>query len=176
MKHIIISTVVIAVSLLFSACGGANLEGSWKVDPSSFEIVLGEGFPKDWRGYVDKAKEEAKSERTKKESDNVTLVLKPNGIAEIQDLEHPEDTIAFNWKQSGSVLNLNGEIENENFNVNLDIMGSSNDDVTLGLTGESILKQVRTEKPELLENEFLKMLNLDNMAKGTQLSIKMVRV
>lgn len=173
MKRIIISAVLISIALLLNSCGGTNLEGTWKFDPSSVDLVLGEGFPETWKKYVEDAKTEVKSEKSKEEADNISLELLSDGTAIIKDKEHPEDDAKFNWKKSGNVLNFNGEIENEKFNINLDVIESSANEVTIGFTGESLLDQIKKEKPELLENEYLGMLDLDKLTKGAKVSIKM---
>lgn len=172
MKRIIISAVLISIALFLNSCGGASLEGTWKVDPTSLDLVLGEGFPEEMKQGVEDAKKEATSADAKEEADKVTLELLADGKALLKHVDHADETQEFNWKQSGKVLNLNGEIDGEKFNINLDIISSSANEVTIGFTGESLLEQVKAERPDLIE-QVPAMIDLDKMVKGAKVSIKM---
>lgn len=173
MKNFIISSVLIALVMLMSSCGSSSIEGSWKIDPSSLDLVVGDGFPSEYKSYIEEAKNNSSNPEVIEEADKVTLQLLANGVAKINDLSHPEDSVSFNWKQTGDILNLNGEIEGEKFNVNLNLFSTSADELTIGLTGESMLEQVKTERPELLEFPMVQMLDLDKIVKGSKFSIKM---
>lgn len=174
MKRIIISAVLISIALFLNSCGGANLEGTWKFDPTSVDLVLGEGFPEEMKQGVEEAKKEATSAEAKEEADKMTLELLADGKAIVKHSEHTDDTKEFNWKKSGNVLNFNGEIEGEKFNINLDIIESSANEVTIGFTGESLLEQVKAERPELID-QIPPMLDVEKLVKGAKVSIKMVK-
>lgn len=174
MKKVIISSVLIALVLLMSSCGAKSIEGSWKVDPASFDLVLGEGFPEEFKANVESAKKEASSENTIGEAKKVTLELLEGGVAKLKHEDHADDTQEFHWKQNGDVLNLNGDIDGEKFNANLDIIASSADEVTLGLTGESLLKQMKAERPELME-QIPPMIDVNKLVEGAKVSVKMKR-
>ncbi len=173
MKRVIISSVFIAIVMLLTSCGGAaSIEGTWKVDPSSLDLVLGDGFPEEMKQSVEAAKAEAKSDKASNEMDKITLELNEGGVAMLKHADHAEDTQEFKWEQKGDVLNLNGEIDGEKFNANLDIMSASADEVTIGLTGESLLEQVKKERPEMME-QIPPMFDVEKMVKGAKVSIKM---
>lgn len=173
MKKIIISSVFVALIMLMSSCGSSSIQGTWKVDPSSLDLVLGEGFPEQMKLGVEEMKKEATSERTKSEADKVTLELLEGGVAKLKYADADERTQEFKWSQNGNVLNLNGEVDGEKFNANLDIMESSANEVMIGITGESLLEQIKAEQPELLENQMMKMLDLDKIVTGSKVSVKM---
>ena len=175
MKRIIISIVLITIALFLNSCGEANLEGTWKFDPSSADLVLGEDFPEEFKQYVEKAKEEAKSEKTKEEASNFSLELLADGTGIVKDKEHPEDETKFNWKKTGDILNLNGEIEGQKFNANINIFEVSGDEMTVGFTGEALLEQVKTEMPEALQHPMVQAMDLEKLTKGAKVSIKMVK-
>lgn len=172
MKRVIISSVLIALVMFMSSCGGSSIEGNWKIDPSSLDLVLGEGFPEEMKQGVEEAKKEATSAKSKEEADKVTLELLADGKALLKHAEHADETQEFHWKQSGSVLNLNGEVEGEKFNINLDIISSSSNEVTIGFTGESLLEQVKAERPELIE-QIPAMFDINKLVEGAKVSIKM---
>jgi hypothetical protein len=172
MKKIIISSVLIALVMFMSSCGSSSIEGTWKLDPTSLDLVLGEGFPEEMKQNVEEAKKEATSAQSKEEADKVTLELLADGKALLKHAEHADETQEFNWKQTGKVLNLNGEVEGEKFNVNLDIISSSANEVTIGFTGESLLEQVKAERPELIE-QIPAMFDLKKLVEGAKVSIKM---
>lgn len=172
MKKIMISSVLVALVMFMSSCGSSSIQGTWKVDPSSLDLVLGEGFPEEFKEGVEEAKKEATSEKSKSEADKITLELLEGGIAKLKHVDHADDTQEFNWKQDGSVLNLNGEIDGEKFNVNLDVIASSADEVTVGFTGESLLEQVKAERPEMME-QIPPMFDVEKLVKGAKVSIKM---
>jgi hypothetical protein len=172
MKKVIISSVLIALVLLMSSCGSKSIQGTWKVDPSSLDLVLGEGFPEEMKKGVEETKVEVKSEKAQKELDKITLELLEGGVAKLKHADHAEDTQEFHWKQNGDVLNLNGEIDGEKFNANLNILKSSADEVTIGLTGESLLEQVKAERPELME-QIPAMFDVKKLVEGAKVSISM---
>ena len=172
MKKIIISSVLVALVLLMSSCGSSSIQGTWKVDPSSLDLVLGAGFPEEMKQGVEEAKKEANSDKAKSELDKITLELLEGGVAKLKHADHADDTQEFKWKQNGNVLNLNGEIEGEKFNANLDIMEASASEVTIGITGESLLEQVKAERPEMME-QIPPMFDVNKLVEGAKVSIKM---
>lgn len=172
MKKVIISSVFIALIMLMSSCGAKSIEGAWKIDPSSLDLVLGEGFPEEFKANIESAKKEANSEKAIGEAKKITLELLADGKAKLMHADHSDDTQEFSWKQDGSVLNLNGEIDGEKFNANLDIIESSADEITIGLTGESLLKQMKEERPELME-QIPSMIDVNKLVEGAKVSVKM---
>ncbi len=172
MKKVIISSVLIALVLLMSSCGSKSIQGTWKIDPSSLDLVLGAGFPEEMKKGVEEAKIEAKSEKAQKELDKITLELLEGGVAKLKHADHADETQEFNWKQNGNVLNLNGEIDGEKFNANLDILESSANEVKIGFTGESLLEQVKAERPELME-QIPSMFDVKKLVEGAKVSISM---
>ena len=158
-----------------SSCKGENIEGTWKVDPTSVNLVLGEGFPNFLKANVNKVMEEAQSEDYKNESEKITLNLMPGGKAVLSHQDEPEDNIEFTWKQKGKTLNLKGEHEENKFNITLDILESSQTELKIGFKGESILKQIRETNPKLLD-EIPSLLDLDQLVKGGSVSIVVKRV
>lgn len=175
MKKIIISSVFIALVLLMSSCGGASIEGTWKVDPTSLDLVLGAGFPEEMKQGVEEAKNQATSADAKEEADKMTLELLADGKAKIKHTEHTDENHEFNWTKTGKVLNLNGEIDGEKFNINLDIISSSANEMTIGFTGESLLAQVKAERPEIIE-QIPAMFDLNKLVEGAKVSVKLVKV
>jgi len=177
MKNII-TVLLVTVALFMSSCKGENIEGTWKVDPTTIDLVLGEGFPKFMKVYVNKALAEANSEDYKNESEKITLNLMPDGTAILSHIDEPEDDIEFTWKQKGKTLNFKGEHEEEKFNINLDILETSKTELKIGFTGESILKQIKETKPDLLKDaaENFGAIDLNKLVKGGSLSIVIKRV
>lgn len=174
MKNII-TVLLVASTLLITSCKGENIEGKWKVDPSTIDLVLGEGFPDFMKAGVNEAMKEAKSDENKSESEKITLNLMPNGKAILSHEDAPEDDIEFTWEQKGKSLHLKGKHEEEKFDITLDILETSKSEVKVGFKGESILKQIRTTNPELLK-DVPAVFNLDELVKGGSVSVLIKRV
>ncbi len=174
MKNII-TVLLIATTLFMSSCKGESIEGTWKVDPTTIDLVLGEGFPTFMKAGVNEAMKEAKSDESKSESEKITLNLMPNGEAILSHEDNIEDNIKFTWEQKGELLHFKGEHEDEKFDITLDILETSKSELKIGFKGESILKQIRETNPKLLK-DVPGVLNLDELVKGGSVSVIVKRV
>ena len=174
MKKVILTLLVGSLIFLLNACGGEKIEGEWKIDPSSFDIVLGEGFPDEMKAAVEQVKVESKKAETKEEFDKAIIEFKPDGTAILKDADNPEESEEIHWEKKGDKIRFKGEIEGEPFDFQLDILNYSKDKMELGITGEDLLEQIRTKHPELLEG-VPGFIDLEKLVKGGKISIDLVR-
>lgn len=166
----IFSFILITVTL--NSCGNNSLEGTWNVDISSLDITFGEAFPEEMKKNV-----EGVAQETKNMEDNnskLTIELLKNGKAILKHSNKTENK-EINWSKKKDKINFNGVIDNQNFDIDLDIISTSKNTITIGLKGESILKQIREKRPEMIKKYDL-IFNLDNLAKGTKISINMNKI
>ena len=174
MKKVVVTVLIASLILLLNACGGEKIEGEWKIDPSSFDIVLGEGFPEEMKAAVEEIKAESKKAETQEEFDKAIIEFKPDGTAILKDAEHPEESEEIHWEKKGDKIRFTGEIDGEPFNFQLDILEYSKDKMELGITGEDLLEQIKTEHPELLDG-VPAFIDLEKLVKGGKISIDLIR-
>ena len=175
MKKIILFTFIVLITIFVLSCKSNTLEGKWQVDPTTLDLVLGEGFPEFMKEGVNEFMKEAKSEDSKTESEKITLELLPDGKGILSHEEEPNDDIEIKWSLNKNILRLYGTIDDEFIDIELEVLEISKNEVLLGLTGEFILKQLREKHPEILE-KVPGMFNLDALAKGGRITVKMKRV
>ena len=170
MKNVFKTLVVALTSLALVSCGGTemtsiDLAGSWKADPSSLDLTLGDGLAA-FKGMIEEGKEEMLSE-VSGESDKVTFDFKEDGKL-VVSAEGEDET--FNWSLAGDKLTLEGELEGQGGKIELTVESVSADKLTLALTAEDLLAQIKEQMPEAM-NEVPGEFDVDAMAKGTSVSM-----
>ena len=172
MKNVFKTLVVALTSLALVSCGGTemtsiDLAGSWKADPSSLDLTLGDGLAV-FKGAIEEGKQEMLSE-VSGESDKVTFEFKEGGKL-LVSAEGEEETFTFDWSLEGDKLILEGELEGQEGKIELTVESVSADKLTLALTAEDLIAQIKEQMPEAMDQvpgEF----DVDAMAKGTSMSM-----
>jgi len=170
MKNVFKTLAVALTAVVLVSCGGASsadLVGTWKADPSSLDLTLGDGIPAEFKSMIEEGKKEAISEASE-ESDKVSFEFKEDGKL-VVSAEGEDETFTFNWALDGDKLTLDGEIEGQKGKIVLNVESVSADKLTLALTAEELLAQVKEQMPEAM-NEVPSEFDVDEMAKGTKVS------
>jgi|TARA_B110000495_G_scaffold192571_1_gene196892 hypothetical protein len=170
MKNVFKTLAVALTALALVSCGGtevssAGMAGKWKADPSSLDLTLGDGLAA-FKGMIEEGKEEMLSE-VSGESDKVTFDFKEDGKL-VVSAEGEDET--FNWSLAGDKLTLEGELEGQGGKIELTVESVSADKLTLALTAEDLLAQIKEQMPEAM-NEVPGEFDVDAMAKGTSVSM-----
>jgi hypothetical protein len=174
MKSVFKTLAVALTALLLVSCGGADsaeLVGAWKADPSSLDLTLGDGLAA-FKGAIEQEKNQMLSEASE-ESETITFDLKEDGKL-VLFKEGEDETISFDWSLKGDKLIIEGEIEDQKGKITLNVQSVSADKLTLGLTAEDLLAQIKEQMPEamsMVPGEF----DVDAMAKGTSMSMSFKR-
>lgn len=173
MKNVLKSLIVIMLPFLMASCGGdkaGKLVGEWKVDVSSFDLVLGDGVPDPIKGMVEGQKAQMLSE-AEKEAGSMSIEFKEDGKMVLTADGESEE---MDYSVSGKKLNLKGEIEGEKVDVYLTLADVSADKFTVALTGEDILSQMKEKYPEEFEQAkgmAAQMGDIEAMMKGSKVAI-----
>ncbi len=171
MKNLAKLTLFVAITLFMIGCGSNakdNLIGNWKVDPSSLEINLGDGIPEEYKTMINEGKKEM-TEEASREANKVNFEFKDDGKM-VVSAEGEKETFEFDWEVNGEKLKINGEVEGQKFEVELDIQESTADKLTLALTGEYILNEIKKQAPMALAGA-PEGMDLAKMAEGTSVAI-----
>ena len=143
------------------------LVGPWKVDPSSLDLTLGDGLAA-FKGAIEEEKSKMLSEASE-ESETITFDLKEDAKL-VLSKEGEDETFSFDWSLEGDKLIIEGEVEGQKGKMALNVESVSVDKLTLALTAEELIAQVKEQMPEamgMVPAEF----DVDAMAKGTSMSI-----
>jgi hypothetical protein len=170
MKKVFKTLAVALTALVLVSCGGteqtsADLIGSWKADPSSLNLTLGDGLAA-FKGMIEEGKSQMLSE-VSGESDKVTFDFKEDGKL-VVSAEGEDET--FNWSLEGDKLTLEGELEGQKGKIELTVESVSADKLTLALTAEDLIAQIKEQMPEAM-NQVPGEFDVDAMAKGTSMSM-----
>ena len=170
MKNVFKTLLVALTALVLVSCGGTemtsiDLAGSWKADPSSLDLTLGDGLAA-FKGMIEEGKEEMLSEISG-ESDKVTFDFKEDGKL-VVSAEGKDET--FNWSLAGDKLTLEGELEGQKGKIELTVESVSAEKLTLALTAEDLIAQIKEQMPEAM-NQVPGEFDVDAMAKGTSMSM-----
>lgn len=185
----------LAVALTLVSCGGtevtsADLVGSWKADPSSLELTLGDGIPTEFKAMIEAGKEERMNEFANeaegmliKFTKDTTVLRKEENSNEVKQIEkwgeiilskHGLDDVNVNYKVVGEKLYISGELAGVWLKLNVTLSEISADKFTVNLTAEDLIAQVKEQEPEamnMVPDEF----DIDAMAKGTSMSMSFNR-
>lgn len=170
MKNIFKLLTVILISALLTSCagGGANgLVGVWHIDLNSFDLVLGDGVPAPMKGMVE-AQKDGLLEQGKAQSDDFSLEFTEGGKM-IVSKKGDDKTEELNYTFDGKKLSLNGEVEGDKVDVDLNVSEVSSSKFTIAMTGEDILAQAKAKYPDALKGAG--EMDLDAMVKGSSMSI-----
>lgn len=169
---------VFALSLfVLASCGGtseADIIGKWKVDASSIDIKLGDGVPAPIKSEVDEAMKDMKSEEGAKEVNNITLDFQEGGKLIVSG-EGKEEKEEFKWSIDGDFLVIEGDMQGKKGKIKFNIDEVSGDKMTISLTGEDILAQIKEQAPEMIEG--MKMMaggtDIEKMAAGSKITVSL---
>ncbi len=172
MKKVFKTLAVALTALVLVSCGGteqtsADLIGSWKAAPSSLNLTLGDGLAA-FKGMIEEGKQEMLSEASA-QIEKVTFDFKEDGKL-VVSAEGEDEAFTFNWSLAGDKLTLEGELEGQEGKIELSVESVSADKLTLALTAEDLIAQIKGQMPEAMDQipgEF----DVDAMAKGTSMSI-----
>ena len=172
MKNVFKTLAVALTALALVSCGGtevssAGMAGKWKADPSSLDLTLGDGLAA-FKGMIEEGKEEMLSE-VSGESDKVTFDFKEDGKL-LVSAEGEDEILTFDWSLIGDKLVLEGELDGQEGKIELTVESVSADKLTLALTAEDLLAQIKEQMPEAM-NEVPGEFDVDAMAKGTSVSM-----
>ena len=81
-----------------------------------------------------------------------------------------DETYTINWSMDGGKLTIDGEVEGEKGKIVLTVASISADKLTVTLTAEDLLAQIKEEMPEAM-NQVPGEFDVDAMAKGTSVSM-----
>ena len=191
MKNVFKTLAVALTALMVVSCGGDEasiaesdvstaevevstedlLVGPWKVDPSSLDLTLGDGLAA-FKGAIEEEKGKMLSEASG-ESDKVSFEFKEDGKLVLSH-EDEDETYSFDWSLEGDKLVIEGEVEGQKGKMALNVQSVSADKLTLALTAEDLIAQVKEQMPEamgMVPGEF----DIDAMAKGTSMSMSFNR-
>jgi len=174
MKNVFKTLAVALTALVLVSCGGADsadLVGAWKADPSSLDLTLGDGLAA-FKGAIEEQKSQMLSEASE-ESESITFEFKEGGKLVLSH-EDEDETFSFDWSLEGDKLIIEGEVEEQKGKMTLTVESVSADKLTLALTAEDLLAQVKEQMPEamsMVPGEF----DIDAMAKGTSMSMSFKR-
>ena len=172
MKNAFKTLAVALTALTLVSCGGteatsADLVGSWKADPSSLDLTLGDGLAA-FKGMIEEEKSKMISEASR-EADQISFEFKEGGKLLISKVGEDE-TYTINWSMDGGKLTIDGEVEGEKGKIVLTVASISADKLTVTLTAEDLLAQIKEEMPEAM-NQVPGEFDVDAMAKGTSVSM-----
>lgn len=157
----------ITLFILASCKGDASklIVGSWKVDPTMIDVVLGESFPEDLRGIVESGKEDMKSEGSE-DFEALTIEFQKGGKF-LMTAEGEDEQVTGSWKLDGDQLKIDAQIVDEKGSLTLNIEEISKDKVELSLSADDLLNEVKTQMPDLLD-EVPSFIDVEAMANGTK--------
>ncbi len=173
MKNAFKTLAVALTALALVSCGGtevtsADLVGSWKADPSSLDLTLGDGIPAEFKTMIESGKKEAMSEATNETEGMLIEFTKDGKIVLSKDGE--EAPFTLNYVVEGDKLSIKGEVEGEKLDYHVTLTEASADKFTITLTAEDLLSQIKEEMPEAM-NQVPGEFDVDAMAKGTSVSM-----
>lgn len=174
MKNVFKTLAVALTALVLVSCGGADsagLVGVWEADPSSLDLTLGDGLAA-FKGAIEEQKSEMVSEASE-ESESITFEFKEDGKLVLSH-EDKDETFSFDWSLEGDKLIIEGEVEGEKGKMALTVQSVSADKLTLALTAEDLIAQVKEQMPEAM-SRIPGTFDIDAMAKGTSMSISFIR-
>ncbi|CAA6804068.1 MAG: Unknown protein [uncultured Aureispira sp.] len=171
MKSIFKLLTVVLITVLLASCGGSgasnNIVGAWHVDLSSIDLVLGDGVPAPMKGMVQAQKDGLIAEGEGK-SDDVTIEFTEAGKMVVSK-KGDEKTEELDYKFDGSKLTLSGDLDGEKVDIDLNISESTAEKLTIAMTGEEILAQIKAKYPEVLA--MAGEMDVDTMVKGCTIAI-----
>lgn len=171
MKRIIGGFAALAFLLVLASCGGkeADVVGKWKIDVSSIDVTLGDGIPAEMKSMMNGNMSEMKSADAQKEADQTTFDFQEGGKLVISK-KGDDEKLEGKWSIDGDYMIIEGEIEGMKGKLKLMLDEVSGDKMTVSLTGEEILAQLKAQQPGMVE--MMKgQGDLDKMAKGTKVSV-----
>jgi hypothetical protein len=171
MKKVIGGLAALAFLFVVASCGSAEKDmiGKWKMDASAIDVKLGDGFPAEMKSEVNEGIKEMKSEGAS-ELDAVTFDFQEGGKLVISaDGEEQE----MNWEVDGDHLIVSGEVEGQSGKIKLMIEDVSSDKMSVSLTAEELIAQVKEQMPELMEMAKGQTggQDVEKMMKGSKLTI-----
>jgi len=171
MKKVIGGFAALAFLFVVASCGSAEkkMVGKWKFDASALNVELGDGFPAEMKDAVDGGIKEMKSEGAE-EMDAVTFDFQEGGKLVVSG-EGDEQT--FNWSVDGDYLILSGELEGQSGEIKLMIEDVSDDKMSVSLTAEDLIAQVKEQMPELMDMAKSQTggQDVEKMVKGSKITI-----
>ena len=172
MKNVFKTLAVALTALVLVSCGGAeetaNLTGSWKADPSSMDLTLGDGIPAEFKTMIEEGKKEVMSEATHEVEGMLIEFTEDGKIVLSKDGE--EAPFTLNYTIEGDKLSIKGEVEGEKLDYHVTLSEASADKFTVTLTAEDLLAQIKEQMPEAM-NEVPGEFDFAAMAKGTSMSM-----
>lgn len=172
MKKIISGFAALAFLLVLASCGGASeadVVGKWKIDVSSIDIKLGDAVPAPMKSELNEGMSEMKSDRAQKEADEMTFDFQEGGKLVISK-KGEDEKVDAKWSIDGDYMVIEGEVDGMKGKLKLMIDEVSGDKMTVSLTGEEILAQMKAQQPGMVE--MMKgQGDLDKMAEGTKVSV-----
>lgn len=175
MKKLVSGVAALAFLLVLGSCGGStesNIIGKWKVDVSSVDVQLGDAVPDMIKNELGEGMEKMKSPEAQKEADKMTFDFQEGGKLVLSNGEEKKEA---KWSIDGDYLVIEGDMDGQKGKLKLKIDEASGDKLTLSLTGEEIVAQVKEQFPQYIE--MMKQMpnggDAEKMAKGTKLSVSM---
>lgn len=149
-----------------------DLVGKWQMDVNSFKFELGTGIPADIRKEAEKAMSDQNFAKEQLKANYIIFEFNNEGKLIIHDNKKKKSE-TVNWKSDNKLLSFEGEIDGERGKVNVELLNCTKDMFTIKLTGESILAQLREQRPELLAlaKGSPQFEDLDKIVAGSWISI-----
>lgn len=154
-----------------------ELVGKWQIDVSSFEYELGKGIPADIRKEADKALSDQDFAKDQLKANSIVFEFNKEGKLIIHD-NKKKNQETVNWKVVDKLLYFEGELEGQRGKINVELLECNKDKFTIKITGESILAQMKEQRPELLAlaKGSPELEDLDKLVSGSWISISFKRL
>jgi hypothetical protein len=179
MKNLFKALIVVMIPLLLASCGGGDkagkIVGKWKADVSSLDLVLGDGVPAEIKTMVEGQKDKTLGEAEKEVSD-ITIEFTEAGKV-VLSKEGEDEKPEMDYSVSGNKLNLKGDVEGQEVDFTLTLASVSGDKMTVAITGEEIVKQMKEKYAKEFEQAngmaaaFAQGASLEDMLKGSKVSL-----
>ena len=172
MKKVISGFSILVSLLVLASCGGSaesDIVSVWKIDVSSIDLKLGDGFPEEMKAMVEGQKAEMTGNT--EEMDGITIEFKEGGtfvVAKKGEKENQEGT----WKIDGDKLVLTAEVDGKSNSIKINLDEVTSDKLSLSLTAEDVLAQVKEQMPEAM-GAIPAEFDIDAMVTGTKLAISL---
>ena len=112
-----------------------------------------------------------KAEELYIQQENKVLIDRPQAQENLDFLQAiiDEKTEELDYKFDGSKLTLSGDLDGEKVDIDLNISESTAEKLTIAMTGEEILAQIKAKYPEVLA--MAGEMDVDTMVKGCTIAI-----